>query len=118
MPKILLIDDESIILENIRFVLELDLNSTGTVLGIFEEEEYLCNTLQLLSGDKLLLFTDGVVEAAYNNLMFGFDGLVNALNLCKQSPIEEIVAYSFSSVAHFSHDEFDDDLTILGVETI
>lgn len=94
------------------------LNSTGTVLGIFEEEEYLINELQLNKGDKILLFTDGIVEATCDDMMFGFDRLVNTLYFCKNNSIDNIISCTFNSVTNFTGNEFDDDLTILGVEIL
>jgi sigma-B regulation protein RsbU (phosphoserine phosphatase) len=38
--------------------------STGTVLGLFPDQHYANETLELASGDTLLLYTDGVSEAA------------------------------------------------------
>lgn len=94
------------------------LNSTGTVLGIFEEEDYLCNEIQLYKGDKVLLFTDGIIEATFDNFMYGFDGLINTLHYCKNGSIDNIVSCTFNSVTNFAKDKFDDDLTILGVELL
>jgi sigma-B regulation protein RsbU (phosphoserine phosphatase) len=38
--------------------------STGTVLGLFPDQSYADETLELASGETLVLYTDGVTEAA------------------------------------------------------
>ena len=38
--------------------------SSGTVLGLFPGQHYASDTLELASGDSLVLYTDGVTEAA------------------------------------------------------
>jgi sigma-B regulation protein RsbU (phosphoserine phosphatase) len=38
--------------------------SSGTVLGLFPGQDYQSSTLELAAGDSLVLFTDGVTEAA------------------------------------------------------
>jgi sigma-B regulation protein RsbU (phosphoserine phosphatase) len=46
--------------------------SSGTVLGLFEGREYADETLELGSGDTLVLYTDGVTDAADPaNALFG-----------------------------------------------
>jgi serine phosphatase RsbU (regulator of sigma subunit) len=39
-----------------------ELESTGTLLGIFIESEYTCRTVQLNSGDLVIFYTDGLVD--------------------------------------------------------
>src|SRR5262249_38513896 len=38
--------------------------STGTVLGLFPDQRYTSETVELAPGETLLLYTDGVTEAA------------------------------------------------------
>jgi len=54
-----------------------ELNAAGAVLGQFPDWVYEQNDVQLRSGDKLLVFTDGLVEA-YDKAeeSFGEDGVV------------------------------------------
>lgn len=39
------------------------LESTGPILGVFEDSTYKCAVNQLEPGDKVLLFTDGIIES-------------------------------------------------------
>src|SRR5262249_53358656 len=56
------------------------LDSTGTVLGLFKEWDCSMRERQLLPGDTLVLYTDGVTEA-FNNTEgeFGEPRLIQAL---------------------------------------
>ena len=38
--------------------------SSGKVLGLFPDQHYVSETLEMAAGDTLLLYTDGVTEAA------------------------------------------------------
>ena len=50
--------------------------STGTVLGLFPGQRYASETLDLAPGDTLVLYTDGVTEAADpGQVLFGDDRL-------------------------------------------
>ena len=57
-----------------------ELQSHGMLLGIVDEADYECSTLQLAAGDMLVLFTDGVSEAmSRNHCMFRCDRIVDAV---------------------------------------
>ena len=50
--------------------------STGTVLGLFPDQQYASESADLAPGDTLVLYTDGVSEAANPaQALFGDDGL-------------------------------------------
>lgn len=51
------------------------LDATGGLLGVFEKDEYLPASGQLLPGDALLLYTDGLVETPSRDLADGIDKL-------------------------------------------
>jgi hypothetical protein len=51
------------------------LNATGGLLGVFEKDEYLPAHGELLPGDALLLYTDGLVETPSRDLSDGIDKL-------------------------------------------
>jgi GAF domain-containing protein len=56
------------------------LTRTGIALGLIEGEEMTERTIQLASGDSVLLYTDGITEAfSPSEHMFGEDGLLEAI---------------------------------------
>ncbi|MCX7842947.1 MAG: SpoIIE family protein phosphatase [Clostridia bacterium] len=92
------------------------LPSTGTVLGAFEDAQYECVGLQLKPGDKLLLFTDGVTEAASGSSLFGSGRLLEIIERNKENDIGYTVKDIQQAVTDFSGGNIVDDVTILGVE--
>lgn len=87
----------------------------NTVLGALETIEYFSNSLTLNPGDRVLLYTDGVTEAAKENgEMYGekrFGALVNSnQSLCGDETIKDIR----EDIKSFTDGhEQSDDITIL-----
>lgn len=98
-----------------RFV---PLESTGPILGVFEDSTYCCCVNQLEPGDKIWLFTDGIVEASRNNEIFGVDNLLKLLNNNKDDSLPSVIDKIMKSVRDFSDNTFHDDITILGIEVM
>jgi serine phosphatase RsbU (regulator of sigma subunit) len=63
------------------------LSATGGLLGVFEKDEYQPAHGQLLPGDALLLYTDGLVETPSRDLTDGIDKL--------QGEAERLVSQGF-----------------------
>jgi len=87
-------------------------------LGILEDAEYEETRLQLETGDKVVLYTDGIVEAMNDQEeMFGFDRLLETIQesktLTAQSLLDEINAqvneFTGSAPQH-------DDITIIVIQ--
>lgn len=86
----------------------------GTVLGIFAELQYKESCLDLEVGDRLLLFTDGVIEAlSPQNEEFGETRLLELLCDHASRPVDELTGTIMSVLSQFSRDEWHDDATIL-----
>lgn len=84
-------------------------------LGIFEDSEYQETRLQLAPGDKIVFYTDGIVEATNEQgEMFGFDRLIEAIqgtrSLTAEALLKEITdrinAFAGGAPQH-------DDLTVI-----
>ena len=80
------------------------MNANGLPLGLVPSAEYKEAWVSLLPGDRLILYTDGVVESLNTRReMFGFERLHDTLaQLSADQPqaiIEEILAPSKISVA-------------------
>lgn len=69
----------------------IQLESTGLILGIFEDSVYTQGSVQLDVGDLLLLFSDGITEAMNPDLeMYGTDQLQNLVQKYVDKPVSEI----------------------------
>jgi phosphoserine phosphatase RsbU/P len=92
--------------------------STGTWLGVVDDiGEYLSDTtVPVENGDVILLFTDGVTEAANGaGEMFGQEKLELALNRYADLPVAEIIRNIIIEVRQHM-DEQTDDITLLALK--
>jgi len=88
----------------------------GMVLGIFPDRSYEGGTVDLLPGDRLVIFTDGITEApAPNYDEFGEDGLLAILNRNHHADAAALRDEIMRSVADFCQENFADDATLLTV---
>jgi len=87
----------------------------GTVVGMFPEMAYEEATVELCSGDVLLVFTDGVPEAHNpENEEFGEERLQRLLRETAHLPADEISARISAEMKHWIRDaEQYDDLTFI-----
>jgi serine phosphatase RsbU (regulator of sigma subunit) len=90
------------------------LDSTCTVLGLFEEWDCCIEERRLLPGDTLALYTDGVTEA-FNGTgeEFGERRLIDALRLHGRQPSQAMAASIVDEVQQFSPGEQYDDITLI-----
>ena len=90
----------------------------GLVIGGLDGIKYREYEMQLEPGDKLFLYTDGVVEATRNNSeLFGTERMLKALNKMASGRPYEILRSVRSAVDDFvGDDEQFDDLTMLCLE--
>lgn len=90
------------------------LNSTATVLGMFEQWQCPVAETTISAGDLLVIYTDGVVEASNGSeLEFGEDGILRAIQangLCSAQLLLEKLVHS---IQEFSSGEQIDDLTLV-----
>jgi serine phosphatase RsbU (regulator of sigma subunit) len=90
------------------------LDSTGTVLGLFEEWDCSMQERKLAPGDVLALYTDGITES-FNDAgeEFGEQRLVDALRQYRDRPIQEAASAIIDEVQRFSSLEQHDDITLI-----
>ena len=90
----------------------------GLVIGGLDGIKYREYEMQLEPGDKLFLYTDGVVEATRNNSeLFGTERMLKALNKVPGGRPYEILRNVRGAVDEFvGDDEQFDDLTMLCLE--
>jgi serine phosphatase RsbU (regulator of sigma subunit)/catechol 2,3-dioxygenase-like lactoylglutathione lyase family enzyme len=90
------------------------LETTGTVLGLFEQWECSIGERRLCSGDVFVLYTDGITEAfdpAGDE--FGEKRLVDALRRGRDLPAEAMLSSVVEDVRKFSPQEQRDDITLI-----
>jgi sigma-B regulation protein RsbU (phosphoserine phosphatase) len=93
------------------------LSATGTVLGVFPEAEYSTNEVPVTSGDRLLLYTDGITEARdHCDEEFGEDRLAAALLEARRFDAHALFRHVLDRVTSFAGaGGFHDDATLLVV---
>ena len=96
------------------------LTTPGMALGVVPFDEVATSSVQLETGDTLLLYTDGVVEAHNDAMeMFGEDRLLTSFQNKKGLPPQEIVDTMIEEVALFAEGSPQhDDLTIITLKTV
>ena len=94
------------------------LESTGLPLGLLDVAEYETKTLQLLPGDKIVMFSDGLTEAeSADGEFFDKKRFQKTLHIHAGLGCKELHAKLVESVEEFSeHAELTDDITMLVVE--
>jgi sigma-B regulation protein RsbU (phosphoserine phosphatase) len=91
----------------------------GSLLGIFEQAEYVQGTIQLQPGDKLMLFSDGVesfIGRFDENGSFDFNKEFCAI---KDSPLTDMVESINIAIQNQTIDPSEiDDITLIGLEIL
>ncbi|HPJ16266.1 MAG TPA: DUF3369 domain-containing protein, partial [Spirochaetota bacterium] len=106
-PGILIRDNETVFL-----------NSNATVAGVFKGAEYVTDRIKLEGGERIILFTDGLVEARNtSDQMIGNENFYKILSERNSLSIEEMCLKVFEDVSNYSKGiDPDDDKTILITE--
>jgi sigma-B regulation protein RsbU (phosphoserine phosphatase) len=91
------------------------LESGGTVVGAFEDSPYSEATIDIGTGDHLVLITDGVTEAAQTDgRQFGDEALFEALRAPRAGAGARHIADTIMDMSSaFASDGFQDDATVL-----
>lgn len=93
------------------------LDSTGLPLGMFGNEQFTTNKIQLTTGDTLLLYTDGVTEAAdFSGAEYGIERLLQTVSVPFSLQPEELIRNCVDDHDRFRGSiEKTDDLTIMAL---
>ena len=92
------------------------LESGGAVLGVFPAWHYENSIVQLGLHDRLLLFTDGLTEAAGSDgEQLGEEGLVRLLKALADQPLAQWNASLLADVKQFCGSQLQDDATLISV---
>ena len=90
------------------------LNSTTTLLGLFQDWECKFSEFELVPGDLLTLYTDGVTEALTDRgEEFGEENLIQRLRQYRDQPCQTAVEAITNEVRGLSPDDQHDDITLI-----
>ncbi len=90
------------------------LEATSTVLGLFETWSCSVEETFLVAGDSLVLYTDGVTEAARaDGEEFGEARLIQTVCAQRSLPVADLLTAIVSAVREFSGPEQADDITLV-----
>jgi sigma-B regulation protein RsbU (phosphoserine phosphatase) len=86
-------------------------------LGILEDANYQETEIQLSPGDRLLFYTDGIVEAMNKQEeIFGFERLLDVVQRSKSMDADSLLKEILNKVNEFTGDASQhDDLTVIVV---
>lgn len=85
------------------------------ITSLFDNIQYEEKCVKLQKGDKILFYTDGVIEARNEKgELFGFDRLIDIVNKNKSNLLDAIE----KSLNEFKYKDVDDDFALLTVELI
>lgn len=95
-----------------------ELDSTGTPVGYFEVPELRLQTFSLEKHDRLLLYTDGIIEAANaRGELFGLDRLKRLLIAAADADYLELLDRLFTALQEFGAPEPpEDDCTAIVID--
>jgi sigma-B regulation protein RsbU (phosphoserine phosphatase) len=90
---------------------------TGPILGILDVKRYTEDEEQLAVGERLVLYTDGVTEAANpKGEFFGADRLAEILGRHGSETVKGLCQGVMAEVSHFQGDRSQDDATVLALQ--
>ena len=90
------------------------LDSTCTVLGLFNEWDCYMGERRMFSGDRLVLYTDGVTEAFDGTGdEFGEERLIETLVRSREIPSQALIQSVVEEIREFSPHEQHDDITLI-----
>ena len=92
------------------------LEAGGMVLGVFPGAEYEQACIELREGDRLVIFTDGVIEAADSSEKeFGDERLFTVMTSSPDVTATQLRDSIMEAVTRFCRGDFSDDVTLLTI---
>lgn len=88
-------------------------HQSGDLVGMFEDAVYDSQNFTLHSGDRVLLYSDGLIELEENHEI-GLNNLLNTLLPLQKQPTSELIEQLDAQLTHGL--KIDDDIVLMGVE--
>ncbi len=94
------------------------LSSTELPLGVLRNKQFPAETVSLEPGDRLVLYTDGIIEASdAAGKHFGLSRLEQSVQTHRHKPLEQLVADVVQDLIGFcGRTAFDDDVNLVACE--
>ncbi len=95
------------------------LKATGTFLGVFQDDEWASTerSIPVMAYDRLLLVTDGVIEATSpNGTMFGIEGLCHLVQDGAETDLTVMTQQLWQHLQAFADNCFHDDVTFITID--
>lgn len=98
----------------------VDIKSASLPIGFQEDYAYIEKTIRLAPGDRLYLYSDGILEARNPDLQqFGINRLMHAIEEAGNIPLSESLEHILQSAGDWSESMWiDDDVSLLALELI
>jgi PAS domain S-box-containing protein len=96
------------------------LDADGSIIGVFSDADFNEARIELARGDRIYLYTDGLVEARNEQgLLFGFDELPSLVREVSTPALTDTLDAILGEINKFKGSmRFDDDVVLIGVEVI
>lgn len=92
------------------------LTVAGLLLGVVDQHDYEESESQLDPGDRLVLYTDGLLEARHGGELFGVEGIERVLKESGQRSPDELVEALVRESAEWGGGRRTDDAAVIVVE--
>ncbi|MBN1533629.1 MAG: SpoIIE family protein phosphatase [Spirochaetes bacterium] len=96
------------------------LYARGSAIGAFEQTRYFATTLELYRGDRIYLYTDGLVEAVNDKgEILGYDALPGIMARVHDANLQKTLDSIMREIHHFrGKTPLDDDIVLVGIEVV
>jgi len=96
------------------------LESSSFPLGVMDDVEYEAGEVSAAPGDRLVLYTDGIIEADDDSgEQYGMQRFEESVLACRDKSLDELVDRSLNELIKFSGKHtFEDDVNLLAVEVL
>ena len=91
----------------------LQIDATGPPIGWDLDDSWAVSEYQLAKGDKILLYTDGLIEVKNSEGAYCHEDIFSEVD--SSFTVEEMLLKVFSAAESFCNGAFTDDLTILAI---
>jgi phosphoserine phosphatase RsbU/P len=97
-----------------------ELRPTGAAIGLIEQTDFNQTDIVLHSGDRIFMYTDGVVESTNESReLFGDDRLKDHVRVSSHLPVSQMIASLRESLQRFTGSKSPtDDTTIIAVDIL
>ncbi|HBE01704.1 MAG TPA: hypothetical protein DC049_04425 [Spirochaetia bacterium] len=93
-----------------------EISGSGGLIGVFPDAQYSENEITLEPGDRIIIYTDGLIEAVDDKKIPFGNKLSEVLQKCGSS-VNDSIEYLYAElIKHRGAEKFDDDVCILGMK--